>query len=64
MSVSDCLDDVSILSDDDGVSSLGGFTGLEVLEDLIGEEVDLNFLNGSDWAWKSDNGLVLFGELS
>lgn len=58
-SVSERLDD-SILSDDVGVSSPGGLTGLDVFEPRNGEE-SLNFLKGSDWNRES---LVLFGELS
>lgn len=38
LSVSDCLEEVSTLSEDDGVSSLGGFTGLDVLDDFNGDE--------------------------
>lgn len=61
MSVSECLDDVSILSDDVGVSSSKAFTGLEVLEPRSGDEI-LNLRNGS-FGWKSDS-LALLGELS
>lgn len=63
LSVSDCLDDVSILSDDVGVSSLGGFTGLEALDPRKGDAVSLNFLNGSVLGWNKVS-LVLLGELS
>lgn len=64
LSVSDCRDDVSRLSDDDGVSSLIGLVGLEVFEVLNGEEVTLNFLNGSVLGLNRDRGLFLLGELS
>lgn len=50
-----------MLSDDVGVSSPGGLTGLDVLEPRNGEE-SLNFRNGSV-GWNRDS-LVLFGELS
>lgn len=64
LSVSDCLEEDSTLSDDDGVSSLGGFTGLEVFEDLRGDDVVLYLRKGSVLAWNRDNGFDLFGELS
>lgn len=64
LSVSDCLEDVSMLSEDEGVSSLGGFIGLEFFEDLSGDDVALYLRKGSMFGWKSESGLVLFGELS
>lgn len=63
LSVSDCLEDVSMLSEEVGVSSLGGLIGLDVLELRKGDEFSLNFLNGSV-GWKRDKGLLLLGELS
>lgn len=64
LSVSDCREEVSTLSDEDGVSSLGGFTGLEFLEVLRGDDVTLYFRKGSTFGWNKESGLVLFGELS
>lgn len=53
---------MSRLSDDVGVSSSGGLTGLDVLEPRNGDEDSLNFRKGSE-GWKSES-LALFGELS
>lgn len=64
LSVSDCLEDISILSDEDGVRSLGGLTGLEVFELRRGEDVTLNFLKGSVFVLYRERALILFGELS
>lgn len=64
LSVSDCREDVSTLSEEVGVSSLGGFTGLEALELRRGEELSLNFLNGSGLGWKSESCFALLGEFS
>lgn len=64
LSVSDCLDDVSMLSDEDGVSSFGRLTGLDVFDDRRGDEETLYRLNRSLFCWNNDNDFVLFGELS
>lgn len=64
LSVSDCLEDVSTLSEDVGVSSLGGLTGLEVFDVRRGDEVSFSLLRESEFGWNKDSCFALFGVFS